>query len=77
MKAEPSQIVAFGPASAIAAGMMFNVICEITDPQGVLPNTVSVNTTGPVWAGAGVYVGFSVVALVSIPGPGAVHSSEL
>ena len=77
MKVEPSQIVASGPASAIAAVRMFNVIWEVTDPQGALPITVSVNTTGPVCAGAGVYVGFNVVALVSTPGPGAVHRIEL
>ena len=57
--------------------MMFNVIWEATDPQGVLPNTVSVSTTGPVCAGAGEYVGFRVVALISTPGPGAVHNSEV
>jgi hypothetical protein len=56
---------------------MFNVIWEVTDPQGELPDTVSVSTTGPVCAGAGVYVGFNVVALVSTPGPGAVHRIEL
>jgi hypothetical protein len=74
---EPAHTGEFGPAFAIGAGMIFRVICEETGPHGALPLTVNVKTIVPVCAGVGVYVGFKVVAFVSIPGPGAVHRMEL
>ena len=47
MNTDPSQIVAFGPAEAVADLEIVNVIELVAFPQGELPFAVSVSITLP------------------------------
>jgi hypothetical protein len=70
-----SQIIALLPALAVAAPLIVIVIVETAGVvQPVFGLAVNVSNTFPVWPAVGVYVGVSVVALVNVPGPGAVHN---
>jgi hypothetical protein len=70
-------MLAFDPADAVAEELIVRVI---VDTAGVehpgFGLAVNVRITVPVWPAVGVYVGVRVVALVSTPGPGAVHNKD-
>jgi hypothetical protein len=70
-----SQIVAFGPALAVAEALIVMVIvltAEVVQP--VFGLAVRVKVTMPVSPDPGVYVGVNVVAFVNMPEPLSVHT---
>jgi hypothetical protein len=63
------------PIEAVADALIVIVIVETAGVvQPVFGLAVNVSNTDPVCPAVGVYVGVSVVALVNVPGPGAVHN---
>jgi len=73
---DPWQIDAFGPAEAVAAFEIVNVIKLTAFPQGELPIADNVNVTLPaaISAALGVYTGCNIAVLLKVPVPDVVHA---
>ena len=68
---DPAQIVALGPAEAVAAFEIVRDMELVAFPQGEFPVAVSVSVTIPALISAplGVYTGCSIVILSNVPVP--------
>src|SRR5688500_4089105 len=70
-----SHVSAAAPASAVGPSVIVIAFVSTASAQLPLPFTVNVKvTTVPASPAAGVYVGVSVVALISVPNPFSVHT---